>query len=89
MFENSFSDPEGKIVRAPFGGDFTHWPLEILNIVTLTESAGKTKMLMRVTPIHANDEERAIFSAVRMNVQGGFNGTFDQLEEYLGKTERR
>ena len=85
VFINSFSDPQGNITRAPFGGDFTHWPLEILNQINFTEEGGKTKLLMRGTPINATDEERATFTAVKNNVQQGFNTTFDQLEEYLAK----
>lgn len=82
-YVSSFSDPEGNLTRAPFGGDFTHWPLEVLNHLALTESGGKTKLELRSAPLNATDEERATFVAVQGNVQAGFAATFDQLEAYL------
>lgn len=88
VYVSSFSDPEGNVTRAPFGGDFTHWPLEILNHLTLSESGGKTKLVLRSAPINASDEERATFVAVQKNVQAGFAATFEQLEEYLAKAGR-
>lgn len=83
VYVSSFSDPQGGLTRAPFGGDFTHWPMEILNVITLTEEAGKTKLTLVGTPLNANDEERATFVNVLGNVRQGFAGTFDQLEAYL------
>lgn len=39
VFVSSFSDEAGNTVRHPWSAD---WPLEILNIVTLSEHEGKT-----------------------------------------------
>ncbi len=84
VYVSSFADPAGNVIRAPFGGDFTHWPLEILSHVNLTEEGGRTTLVLRSTPLNATDEERATFVNVQRNVQAGFAATFDQLEAYLG-----
>lgn len=83
VYVSSFSDPQGGLTRAPFGGDFTHWPMEILTMLTLTEEAGKTKLTLVSTPINATEEERTTFVKNQPNVRQGFAGTFDQLEAYL------
>src|SRR5437868_3573847 len=54
VFVNSFSDEAGNIARAPF---FTDWPLEILNILTLEEDKGKTKLTIKGNPINATAGE--------------------------------
>jgi uncharacterized protein YndB with AHSA1/START domain len=82
VFINSFSDEEGKTVRAPFSPTF---PLEILNTLTFTEHEGKTTIILRGGPINAIEEELKFFAGMHANMQQGFAGTFDQLEEYLAK----
>jgi uncharacterized protein YndB with AHSA1/START domain len=82
VFVNSFSDEDGNVVRAPFSGSF---PLEIQNILTFTENAGKTTLTLRGGPINANEEERSFFNGMFDSMNQGFAGTFDQLEEYLAK----
>jgi uncharacterized protein YndB with AHSA1/START domain len=77
---NSFADEHGNIVRAPFGGDV---PLEMLNTITLAEHDGITTLTLRSMPFNATDAERATFDAMYESMQGGWKGTFDQLEEYL------
>ncbi|MFI5272853.1 MAG: SRPBCC domain-containing protein [Ktedonobacterales bacterium] len=82
VFVNSFSDEEGNITRAPFSST---WPLEILNTVTLTESDGKTTVILRGGPINSTEEERETFWNAQESVQQGFAGTFDQLAAYLAE----
>jgi uncharacterized protein YndB with AHSA1/START domain len=87
VFVNSFSDKDGNITRSPF----THinpWPLEILNVMTLTESDGKTTLTLKGSPINATDEEIQKFEATKKSMQQGFGGTFDQLDEYLAKKNK-
>ena len=79
-FINSFSDANGEITRAPFSQT---WPLEIYNILTLTENEGITTVNMRVYPINASEEEINTFIENQPSMQEGFAGTFDQLEAYL------
>lgn len=83
VFVSSFADAEGKITRAPFfdGG----WPLEVLNVVTFTEQAGKTTLALRGGPINATAAEHKQFVANFASMQQGFGGTFDQLDAYLAK----
>lgn len=82
VFVNSFSDPQGNIARAPFSAT---WPLEVLNVLTFTEHAGKTTITLRGGPINATEEERATFRAGHKSMQQGFSGTFEHLVEYLAK----
>ncbi len=80
VFINSFSDEEGNLTRHPMAPT---WPLEVYNILTLTEADGKTTLTLSGHPINATQEEIAIFNAMHESMQQGFKGTFDQLEEYL------
>ncbi len=82
VFISSFSDKEGNIIRAPFSPTF---PMEIMNITTLTEHEGKTKLTLRAVPINATEDEQKSFSNMMSGMQQGFGGTFDQLEKYLSK----
>lgn len=79
-FVNSFSDPQGGITRAPF---FADWPLEVFNVMTLTEADGETVMTLRGAPIHAGENERARFRSMHPSMQAGFGASFDQLDRYL------
>ncbi|MFC5451545.1 SRPBCC family protein [Paenibacillus aestuarii] len=80
VFTNSFSDPEGNSVRAPFAPNF---PLEVQNILTFTEQDGKTILTLTGGPINATEEEVQFFAAMQESMQQGFAGTFNQLEAYL------
>jgi uncharacterized protein YndB with AHSA1/START domain len=84
VFVNSFSDEAGNVVRAPFNAN---WPLEILNVVTLSEHAGRTTITMRGGPINATEEERRTFHAARQSMEQGFGGTFNQLDAYLASEQ--
>jgi uncharacterized protein YndB with AHSA1/START domain len=82
VFVNSFSDANGGITRAPFSAT---WPLEVLNILTLTEENKKTRLELRGGPINVTAEEQKTFDDMNSSLQQGFTGTFDQLEAYLSK----
>jgi uncharacterized protein YndB with AHSA1/START domain len=79
---NSFSDAAGNITRAPFSGD---WPLEVRNVMTLVESAGKTMLVLKGSPINATEAERRKFDSFHESMNQGFGGTFNQLSAYLAK----
>jgi len=83
VYVNSFSDADGGITRAPFPQLGDKWPLEVLNILTLTEQDGKTTLTLRGGPINATDEERKAFLGMHDSMRQGFGGTFDQLAAYL------
>lgn len=76
----SFSDEEGQTVRAPFN---PNWPLEILNVLTLEENEGKTILTLQGGPINASAEEQEAFDSMAPMVAQGFEGTFEQLANYL------
>lgn len=80
VYIQSFSDDAGNTTRAPFD---PNWPLEITNILTLAEENGKTTLTLRVSPIHAAEQEQAVFDGMRSSMHEGFGGTFDKLEAYL------
>ena len=79
---NGFSNPEGDLVRAPFGMAI---PLEILNTVTLEEQGGKTVLHLRAVPINATPEEHEVFDGMFESMEMAYGGTFDQLAAYLGE----
>lgn len=82
-FVNSFSDEAGGVTRAPFRAD---WPLEIHNVLTLTQEDGKTRLHLEGAPINATDEEERAFDEMRPSLDQGFSGTFEQLEAYLRRS---
>jgi len=84
VFVNSFSDEDGNLTRSPY---HTVWPLEVLNTLLLTEDNGKTTVTLSGYPINATKEEIEIFEASAGQMQQGFKGTFDQLEEYLNHNQ--
>ena len=86
-FVNSFSDAAGGITRAPFPQFQGKWPLEVLNVMILSESGGKTTLNLRGAPINATAEERAIFAGNIDSMRQGFGGTFDKLGEWLRSTK--
>ncbi|HUP62939.1 MAG TPA: SRPBCC domain-containing protein [Thermoanaerobaculia bacterium] len=81
VFVVSFSDPDTNTVRAPFSET---WPLEVQSTLTLVEEGGKTTVTMRAIPVNANEEEWRSFAAMHVSMRGGWGGTLDQLEAYLG-----
>ncbi len=79
---NSFATETGGIARAPFSQDC---PLEMHNVMTLTEHNGKTTLTLRSTPFGANAQECKFFADLHGSMQQGFGGTYDQLSAYLAK----
>jgi len=79
-FVSSFSDEQGNVTRHPLSAT---WPLETFNQLTLTEENGKTTLTLRGGPINATEEERQTFEGARHMVEKGFEGTFEQLVNYL------
>jgi uncharacterized protein YndB with AHSA1/START domain len=82
VFTNSFSDEHGNTVRAPFAPDF---PLEVLNVLTFEDKAGKTVLTLSGEPINATEAELKRYAAMHPSMNQGFSGTFDQLDRYLAK----
>ncbi|MDO9280487.1 MAG: SRPBCC family protein [Pseudomonadota bacterium] len=79
---NSFADEAGEIIRPPIAPEF---PLEIYNQVLFTAAGDRTRMTLRGRPLRANAAERAFFAGMHAGMQGGFGGTFSQLEDWLAR----
>jgi len=79
-FINSFSDETGDICPPPFPMDF---PLEIFNRLSFTENNGVTTITLTGHPIRATAAQEAVYKSMLGNMDQGFNGTFNQLEEYI------
>ncbi|MFO0762329.1 MAG: SRPBCC family protein [Byssovorax sp.] len=80
VYTNSFSDEAGGITRHPMAPT---WPAFLLNRVSFLDEGKGTKVVLRGFPLGATAEEIAMFEGAKPNVQGGFKGTMDQLDEYL------
>jgi uncharacterized protein YndB with AHSA1/START domain len=84
VFIVSFSDAQAGLTRHPWNQS---WPLEILNTLTLEESAGQTTLTLRGAPIHATAAERKIFEAGHDGMRRGFGATWNQLAKYLASAD--
>jgi uncharacterized protein YndB with AHSA1/START domain len=84
IFINAFADAEGNTIAAPIIENF---PLEIYNVLTLTEQNGQTTMTLQGGPLKASESEIATYQGIKENMEQGFGGTFDQLEDYLAKAK--
>jgi uncharacterized protein YndB with AHSA1/START domain len=82
VFVNSFSNEQGGLTRHPMSAT---WPLEVLNVLTLTGDRGRTTLKLEGRPVNATDEERATFETGFDSMRNGFGGTFDQLAEHLAE----
>lgn len=83
VFINSFSDEHGGLTRHPQGPT---WPIEMLSRIDFAEANGRTTFTVTWTPYCPTPEEQATFDAGHDGMRGGWAGTLDQLEAYLGKT---
>ncbi|HEY0670086.1 MAG TPA: SRPBCC domain-containing protein [Sphingobacteriaceae bacterium] len=79
-FVLSFSDETGKIIRAPF---FKDWPLQIQNIITLTEQNGKTAFTINCYPINATEAELLSFTENKSSFNQGLSASMEKLGQYL------
>lgn len=82
VFVSSFSNEAGEITRAPFSAT---WPLEVLNVLTLSETGDGTRVDLRGGPIDATPDERKTFEGMRDSMRQGFTGTFDNLDAHLAR----
>lgn len=79
---NSFADETGAIIRPPIAPQF---PLEIYNTARFVPLGDRTRLVLRGRPIRASAAERAFFAGMHASMQGGFGGTFAQLDEWLAR----
>jgi uncharacterized protein YndB with AHSA1/START domain len=79
----SFSDEHGGIGRHPMSPT---WPREMLSTTRIEATGGRTRLTIEWLPLNATAEECGTFDAGRDGMTQGWNGTFDQLAEYLAKS---
>ena len=79
---NSFSDAEGGVSRHPMAPEF---PAEVHNTLTLRADGERTLLTLRGRPIRASAAEQALYQQFRASMEGGFAGTFAQLEALLAE----
>lgn len=82
VWVNSFADAEGNVAQSAYFPN-NEFPLEILNILTLTEENGKTILQLTGGPLNATAEQEAFYVGMIPNMEQGFGGTFQKLQDYL------
>ena len=80
VWVHGFADAEGNRVRAPFAEQF---PLELLTSVLLMDDGEGTRIDLTWTPLNATPEEAAFFASMMASMEGGWSGSFEQLDEFL------
>jgi uncharacterized protein YndB with AHSA1/START domain len=77
---HGFADAQGNRIRAPFAMQF---PLEMLSTVRFADEGSGTRIDFSWTPLDATPEEEAFFASMMASMNGGWSGSFEQLDEYL------
>jgi len=77
----AFTDEGGeKIIPHP---GMPGWPREMLSTVRFNVKGDKTEILVEWEPYNPTPEERRVFDENQASMQGGWSGTFEQLEAYF------
>lgn len=79
-WEQSFCDPQGNKIGAPF---FDHWPLTLLTTVDLVADGDETVVTLSWKPIEGTPEGLAEFVRQMASMTGGWSGSFDKLDAFL------
>lgn len=79
-FLSSFADPDGNPIRHEM---LPVWPLRTLSIVRFIADGDGTIVRMTGMPHEASAEEIAVYTEMHKSMNGGWNGTFDQLDAFL------
>jgi len=80
VWVHGFADAEGNRIRAPFAEQF---PLEMLTVVHFADEGEGTRVDLSWTPLDATPEEEAFFVSMMASMNGGWSGSFEQLDEFL------
>jgi uncharacterized protein YndB with AHSA1/START domain len=83
VWSHAFSNEVGTIVRHPLAPT---WPLTLLTTVTFADEGQRTKVTLEWKPLNASPEEEATFAQMLPTMNGGWSGSFDQLDEVLART---
>lgn len=82
VWVHGFADAEGNRVAVPFAPG---WPLTMLSTVTFEEEGEKTRVVLTWVPLDATPEQEQVFADNLPSMQGGWGGSFAQLEEFLAR----
>ncbi len=82
VWVNSFSDEKGGITRHPMSAS---WPLEMLTTVSFEDIGGKTKVTVCWSPLNPTPEEQKTFDESFASMEQGWNGTMEQLTEFVSR----
>ncbi|MBX9795417.1 SRPBCC domain-containing protein [Sphingomonas sp.] len=77
---HGFADEAGNRARAPFAPQF---PLELLTTVDFAEEGAGTLITLSWEPLGATAEEEAFFASMMASMEGGWAGSFEQLDSFL------
>jgi uncharacterized protein YndB with AHSA1/START domain len=80
VWVHGFADSDGNRIRAPFAA---HFPLEMLTVVQFADEGSGTRIDLSWTPLDATAEEEAFFESMMTSMNGGWSGSFEQLDEFL------
>jgi len=81
VWEQGWSNEAGDIVPPPFP---MPWPRLMLTTVTFVDEGAHTRVTLTWEPIDPTEEELASFAQMLPSMTGGWTGTFDQLDAFLG-----
>jgi uncharacterized protein YndB with AHSA1/START domain len=82
VWVHAFANERGELARSPFGG---HWPMELLTTVHFEDAGEATRVTLRWTPISPTAEELRAFTETKPSMQGGWSGSFEQLDLLLAQ----
>ena len=77
---HGFADADGNRIHAPFAPQF---PLELLTEVLFTDEGEGTRIDLSWTPLGATPAEEAFFAGMMASMNGGWSGSFEQLDAFL------
>lgn len=80
VWEQSFADEDANKVKPFF---FDAWPLTLLTEVDFSEESDGTRVTLTWKPIEGSEEDIAGFIEQMSNMEMGWGGSFDMLEEFL------
>jgi uncharacterized protein YndB with AHSA1/START domain len=83
VYVSSFADADGAVIRAPFSAT---WPLEVHNVMTFAAQGERTTLRLESRPLDPTPEEIQTFRGMFDSMRQGFGGTFDQLDDHLGRS---
>lgn len=82
VWVNSFSDEHANVIAPPFDQP---WPREMLTTVAFEDEGADTRITLTWVPLGATPEEIRTFADNMMSMQGGWTGSFDQLDAFLAE----